>query len=77
MAASAAYAAPTTDADVKAACSADFQKYCPGADDEKVYRHCARAHFFKLTRECRHVLMHYRSATKGKGASDEESGPQY
>ena len=49
------------DAAVKEACSADFQKYCPNADDEKAYRHCARFHFFRLTRECRHVLLHYRS----------------
>jgi hypothetical protein len=55
-----ALAADADDA-VKAACSVAFQKYCPNADGEKAYRHCARMHFFRLSRECRHVLLHYRS----------------
>jgi hypothetical protein len=70
LAATAAVAAdaPLTADQVRATCSADFQKYCPDAKGGAT-RACIRGHFMSFTKPCRHVLLNFHDTSHGSGAA--------
>ena len=66
LAAGAAFAQPAgageRGAALKAACAADFQKYCPNVQMGPDMRKCVRTNFSSLSDGCKSVLKQMRSA---------------
>lgn len=63
LAGGAAFAQPArgVGAQLKAACKADFQKYCPNMGATMEFRTCVRKNFHSLSKACQAVLMKMQS----------------
>ena len=73
LAAGAAFAQPAEGggkgAALKAACAADFQKFCPNVQMGPEMRACVRTNFKSLSDGCKSVLQQLRSARQSQGQS--------
>ncbi len=78
LAAGAAIAQPAAGkgAALKAACAADFQKYCPNVQMGPEMRSCVRTNFKSLSDGCKSVLQQLRSAHQDRAPAGGASATQ-
>jgi cytochrome c553 len=68
--------AQPSGADLRAACSADLQKFCSNLQPGEKPMKCMRAHLDELSDACKSAIAQARAARQaGKGESD-EAAPQ-
>ncbi|HWF76057.1 MAG TPA: hypothetical protein VN694_02670 [Caulobacteraceae bacterium] len=81
LAAGPAFAQPAGDggghgAALKAACAADFQKFCPNVQMGPDMRKCVRSNFNSLSESCKTVLQQLRSAHQERSQGGGAAAPQ-